>query len=279
MIIGINYLKRIVLMNRGKIMDNLSFEERIQKFCNILKSSKGITFFGGAGVSTESGIPDFRSKDGLYNNPDAKYSAYKPEYLLSKECLDREPEVFFDFLKNKMDIRGYEPNRTHKALAELEKRYGNKFNGIITQNIDAFHQKAGSTRVAEIHGTLSRCVCNCRHKEYPGDYVFTHNMEECPKCHNYIRPDVTLYGEALPYYEILKAEDWMSATDLLIVGGTSLQVEPAASFVRCYFGTNLVIINNQPTAFDEYADILFHENIGDVFENVLKTLKSENENV
>ena len=245
-----------------------TYKERISEFRKLLNMTKGMVFFGGAGVSTESGIPDFRSKDGLYNKKDKKYEKYEPEYLLSHSCLVDNPDVFYSFFREKMDLRDYEPNRAHKALARMEERYGDRFLGVITQNIDGFHQKAGSQNVAEIHGTMSRCECDCN--EYPGDYIFTHpGILRCPECCSYIRPAVTLYEESLPMEDLFNAQNWLNHAQLLIVGGTSLQVEPAASMVRRFFGKNIVIINQQPTILDGYADIVFRESIGQVLEDVV----------
>lgn len=246
-----------------------TYEERIAYFKQLLNASRGIVFFGGAGVSTESGMPDFRSQDGLYHQVDEKYCNYQPEYLLDRDCLYNHPALFYDFLRDKMDTRAYKPNRAHMALAQMENKFGDNFLGIITQNIDGFHQQAGNTRVAEIHGTMSRCHCDCQ--EYPGDYVFTHpGIPKCPSCRKLIRPAVTLYGENLPMDEFSKGQEWLEHADLLIVGGTSLQVEPAASMARQHrFGKNIVIINRDATPLDEYADVLFRENIGQVLSDAM----------
>lgn len=188
----------------------------LQKY---IEESNNIVFFGGAGVSTESGIPDFRSKDGLYNQHDIKFERYEPEYLLSKECLNNNPKVFYEFYRQKMDTRNAEPNITHKILAKLEQT--GKLKAIVTQNIDGLHQKAGSKNVFEIHGTTQRNYCSKCGKEYPSDYLFKTD-ESIPKCEcgGLIRPDITLYGEQLPEKTVNGAVEAISEADCLIVGGT-----------------------------------------------------------
>lgn len=243
------------------------FNERINKLNELIENSNRIVFFGGAGVSTESGIPDFRSKDGLYNQHNIQFDMYTPEYLLSKNCLDYDPKVFFEFYRQKMDCRNIEPNVTHFKLAELEKK--GKLSAIITQNIDGLHQKAGSKNVYEIHGTTQRNYCEKCNKEYPSDFLFntTSSFPEC-ECGGLIRPDVTLYGETLPSDAWCKAENALNEADLLIIGGTSLTVYPAKNLIQYYYGKNLVIINRDFTDYDRWADLLFRENLGDVFSKV-----------
>ena len=174
-------------------MDN----QQIKKLKEYIKESKKIVFFGGAGVSTESGIPDFRSKDGLYNQHDVQFDKYEPEYLLSRECLYNNPKVFYEFYRQKMDTRNIEPNITHKVLAKMEQI--GKLEAIVTQNIDGLHQKAGSKNVFEIHGTTRRNYCSKCKMEYHPDFIFN-TKDAIPKCEcrGLIRPDVTLYGENLP---------------------------------------------------------------------------------
>ena len=210
----------------------------IKKLQELINNSNNIVFFGGAGVSTESGIKDFRGKNGLYkekNNLDLP-----PEYLLSIDCLLREPELFFDYYRNNMNSNNASPNITHKYLKKLEDR--GKLKAIVTQNIDGLHQKAGSKNVLEVHGTTNECYCMKCYKEYPGEYIF--NSKGIPRCEcgGIVRPKVTLYGEMLPD-DYIKAMDYISKADLLIVGGTSLTVEPASSLVRLFNGKHLVIIN------------------------------------
>ncbi len=253
-----------------------SFEERIQELNKRIKESKNIVFFGGAGVSTESGIPDFRSKDGLYNTPNVGFENYTPEYLLSDECLENEPEVFFEFCRQKLDCRNVEPNIAHFTLAKLGEL--NKNLTIITQNIDGLHQKAGSKNVIEIHGNVNRNICGLCGDVYPDGYIFD-CKESVPYCHHdwwspissfsecggIIRPDIVLYGERLPEKEWDASTNALTAADLVIVAGTSLTVFPAAYLMHYVESSKLVIINRDETIFDDEADILFHEEIGDVF--------------
>lgn len=246
------------------------FEERIEKLQRLIDNSNRIVFFGGAGVSTESGIPDFRSKDGLYNQKDVKFDKYQPEYLLSHSCLYNKPKVFYEFYRQKMDVRNIEPNITHYKLAELEQK--NKMLGIITQNIDGLHQKAGSKKVFEIHGTTTKNYCSRCKKEYPMDYIFKCEdaIPFCPDCGNkgMIRPDVTLYEENLPDEAVGNAISALQHADLLIIGGTSLTVAPACTMIQYYYGEHLVLINRDETSYDNYADLLFHEGLGDVFRKI-----------
>lgn len=208
-------------------------------------------FFGGAGVSTESGIPDFRSKDDLYNQYDVQFEKYEPEYLLSKDCLYHEPKVFYEFYRQKMDTRNIKPNDAHIKLEKLEAM--GKLSAIVTQNIDGLHQKAGSKKVFEIHGTTMRNYCvKCR-EEYDTDYIFNSKdkIPVCKTCGRPVRPDVTLYGESLP------AEAWdnsMAAilkADTLFIAGTSLSVYPAASLIDYFSGDNFIVINRETTSRDK----------------------------
>ena len=233
----------------------------------IINESKHIVFFGGAGVSTESGIPDFRSKDGLYNQHDVRFDNYSPEYLLSIDCLEDEPKVFYEFYRQKLNVDGIEPNGAHIMLAKMEK--AGKLDGVITQNIDGLHQKAGSRIVYEIHGSTLRNYCDRCGKKYPEDYIYD-SSEPVPHCEcgGMIRPDVTLYGESLPVHAWEGAERLIQKADCLIVGGTSLTVYPAASLVRYYSGGYLVIVNRDATGQEEWADLAFHESIGEVFSHI-----------
>lgn len=241
--------------------------DRYEKLGELIRNSKKTVFFGGAGVSTESGIPDFRSKDGLYNVRDVQFEKYSPEYLLSIDCLEDEPEVFYEYYRQKLDTHGIEPNRAHYALAELEKK--GLLAGIITQNIDGLHQRAGSVNVAEIHGSTLRNYCSRCGAKYPADYIFKSEtpIPRCKHCGGTVRPDVTLYGEMLPDQEVYKADSYIRGAELLIVGGTSLAVWPAAGYVARFRG-KLVIINRDETAYDYQADLVFHESIGEVLGNV-----------
>lgn len=218
--------------------------EKIDKFIQFVKESENIVFFGGAGVSTESGIPDFRSKDGLYNQHDVKFDKYEPEYLLSRSCLYNNPKVFYEFYRQKMDTRDIEPNITHKVLAKLEEI--GKLKGIVTQNIDGLHQKAGSKNVYEIHGTTQVNYCHKCKEKYPTDYIFEVG-EDIPKCTcgGIIRPNVTLYEEDLPKQAVNDALGAIYNADMLIIAGTSLQVYPAANYIYEFHGKHMVVINRE----------------------------------
>lgn len=226
-----------------------------------------IVFFGGAGVSTESGIPDFRSKDGLYNQHDIKFDKYEPEYLLSHDCLYNTPKVFYKFYRQKLDCRGIEPNITHYKLAELEQK--GKLSAIITQNIDGLHQKAGSKIVYEIHGTTQKVYCHKCKKEYAPMILFD-TIDDVPRCEcgGLLRPDVVLYGEQLPKKAWNDAINALHKADLFIIGGTSLTVYPANMLIYNYFGGNVVIINRDETSQDKYANLVIHNSLGEVFKNI-----------
>ena len=243
--------------------------EKYERLNQIINESKKTVFFGGAGVSTESGIPDFRSKNGLYNVRDVQFEQYSPEYLLSIDCLEDEPEVFYEFYRQKLETSGIKPNKAHYKLAELEK--AGKLAGIITQNIDGLHQKAGSVNVAEVHGSTYRNYCMRCGKRYPADYIFKSGtgLPRCTECHGLVRPDVTLYGEMLPEDQIAKADSYMRGAETLIVGGTSLTVWPAAGYVSRFRGQHLIIINRDATAYDHAAELVFHDSIGEVLSHVV----------
>lgn len=220
-----------------------------------------IVFFGGAGVSTASGIKDFRGKNGLYREKDYP-TDLPPEYMLSIDLFKSNPKIFFDFYKDKMNCLDAKPNVIHKYLAKLEKE--KKLEAIITQNIDGLHQKAGSKNVLEIHGTVYKNHCIDCGKSYSAEYIF--NSKGIPKCScgGIIKPDVVLYGEQLPTSFVV-AMDYINKADLLIVAGTSLTVEPAASLVRMFAGKHLVIINGSLTAYEGKADLIIHDRLEDVF--------------
>lgn len=238
-------------------------DEKIIKLIDMINSSKSIVFFGGAGVSTESGIPDFRSKDGLYN---MKYN-YPPEKILSHSFFVTNTEDFFKFYKEKMNSLKYKPNTTHYTLAKLEKL--GKLKAIITQNIDGLHQKAGSKIVYELHGSVMRNYClNCG-KEYNAEYVFN-SKSIIPKCScgGVIKPDVVLYEEPLDnevYENALKA---ISNCDMLIIGGTSLAVYPASYLINYFKGKYIVLINKDSTTFDKKADLVINDSLGNVFKKI-----------
>lgn len=237
-------------------------EENIIRFKKLIDSSNNIVFFGGAGVSTESGIPDFRSKDGLYNQ---KYD-YPPEEILSHTFFMRHTDEFYKFYKDKLNCLKYKPNITHLKLAELEKQ--GKLKAVITQNIDGLHGKAGSNTVYELHGSVYRNYCMKCHKFYDAEYIFS--QEGIPKCScsGIIKPDVVLYEESLDDYTVSASINAIKNADLLIVGGTSLTVYPASGLIYYFSGKNLVLINKAVTAFDSRANLVINDSIGKVFENI-----------
>lgn len=244
--------------------------EKLEKLYQWVEDSKRIVFFGGAGVSTESGVPDFRSKDGLYNQHDVRFDKYRPEYLLSHSCLMNEPEVYFEFHRQKMDTRKIEPNNAHKYLAALEKT--GKLDAVVTQNIDGLHQKAGSKKVYEIHGSALRNYCLKCGKTFPEDYIFE-SGEAIPHCEcgGMIRPDITLYEEGLPDEAVSMSVDAIARADMLIIGGTSLTVYPAASYINYFSGKYLVIINRDPLSVHTKGNLLLiQEKIGEVFTELAK---------
>ena len=245
----------------------------LERALQYIKVSNHIVFFGGAGTSTESGIPDFRSKDGLYNQHDVAFDAYEPEYLLSKECLYNNPKVFFEFYRQKLDVRNIQPNITHKVLAKMEQV--GKLDAIVTQNIDGLHQKAGSKVVYEIHGTTERNYCSKCKKEYPSDYIFN-SKDAIPKCscRGLIRPDVTLYGESLPQDTVEKAIHAIEGADVLIIGGTSLTVYPARLYISYFSGDHIIVINKGGTNVNlsPSDDIVIDDSLGNVFREIEKIL-------
>lgn len=241
-------------------------ESKIEKLKTWINESHRIVFFGGAGVSTESGVPDFRSKDGLYNQHDVRFDMYSPEYLLSHSCLVDNPKVFFEFYRQKMDARNVEPNAAHKYLAELEKT--GKLSAVVTQNIDGLHQKAGSKTVYEIHGSTLRNYCSRCGKIYDADYIYDSD-EAVPHCScgGVIRCDVTLYEEMLPDDAVAGAIDAISNADMMIIGGTSLTVYPAASYIHYFKGKHTVVINRDKLSIrlDPVNDLEINAKIGEVF--------------
>lgn len=232
--------------------------DAVKQVKDILSDSHYAVFFGGAGVSTDSGIPDFRGTGGLYNS-----GGDSTEYYLSNQCLYREPEKFFRFFRENMLFQGAGPNDAHRALAELEHR--SVIRSVITQNIDGLHQKAGSQRVIELHGAAHRHYCT-RCGKVCGSEIFTEQtrIPKCKACGGMIRPDVTLYGEALDGYSFAAAEEEIRKADVLIVGGTSLVVNPAASLVGLFEGKHLIIINYTPTPYDCMAEFIIRDSISDV---------------
>ena len=224
-----------------------------------VSESQKIVFFGGAGVSTESGIPDFRSVDGLYNQ---KFE-YPPETIISHTFYERKPEYFFRFYREKMMPLGFEPNITHKVLARWEAE--GKLSAVVTQNIDGLHQKAGSKRVLELHGSVLRNYCVRCGKFHSAEFV--KSADGVPKCDcgGTVKPDVVLYEEPLNQRTIFDSIEAIADADLLIVAGTSLTVYPAAGLVDYYRGDRLVLINRDTTPYDDRADLVFHESLGNIF--------------
>ncbi len=241
-------------------MDN---EQLIAKFKSWVQESHNIVFFGGAGVSTESGIPDFRGVDGLYNQ---KYK-YPPEQIISHSFYVSRPEVFFEFYKEKMLYPEAQPSTTHIKLAELEAQ--GKLKGVITQNIDGLHQKAGSRHVVELHGSVLRNYCERCKKFYGIDDIIASDGVPVCECGGRIKPDVVLYEEGLNEADIDEAIRLISEAEVLIVGGTSLGVYPAAGLIRYYKGNRLVLINKSVTPFDSEADLLIHDSLGKVFGQIM----------
>ncbi|WP_156286176.1 NAD-dependent protein deacylase [Oceanivirga salmonicida] len=234
-------------------------EDKIEKLQKMYNESNNIVFFGGAGVSTESGIPDFRSVDGLYNQ---KYD-YPPETILSHSFFVKHPNEFYKFYKEKLIVHGVLANLAHTSLAKMEKK--GKLKVVITQNIDGLHQLAGSKNVLEIHGSIQRNHCTLCGEFYDLKYVDNSNgIPKCIKCDGIVKPDVTLYEEALDNELIFKTMEAINKADMLIIAGTSLLVYPAASFVRYFKGKYLVIINMTKTSSDDYADLVIRDKIGEV---------------
>ena len=238
-------------------MTNL--DPKIIKFKALVEESPNIVFFGGAGVSTESGIPDFRSKDGLYNQ---KYD-YPPEQILSRTFFDRMPEEFYKFYRDKLNSLKYEPNITHFKLAELERQ--GKLRAVVTQNIDGLHQKAGSKRVLELHGSVLRNYCMKCGKFHSAQKVFgSTGIPRC-ECGGVIKPDVVLYEESLDNRVIEQSINAIAQADMLIVAGTSLTVYPASGLINYFRGEHLVLINRDATPYDGKADLVIKQNLGKVF--------------
>jgi len=231
----------------------------IQTLKNWICESERIVFFGGAGVSTESGIPDFRSVDGLYSQ---KFD-YPPEVIISHRFYLQKPAYFFNFYREKMLPLGFEPNITHKKLAQWEAE--GKLQAVITQNIDGLHQKAGSKRVYELHGSVLRNYCTACGKFHTAEFV--KESREVPRCAcgGIVKPDVVLYDEPLDGQTIENSLQAIRSADLLIVAGTSLTVYPAAGFVDYFGGRYMVLINRDPTPYDFKADLVIHESLGTVF--------------
>ena len=238
-------------------------ERKIEELQRLIDTHENIVFFGGAGVSTESGIPDFRSVDGLYHQ---KYDV-PPETILSHSYFLRYPEKFYAFYRDKMLPVGAKPNAAHKKLAELEA--AGKLKAVVTQNIDGLHQAAGSKVVYELHGSIHRNYCMKCGAACDTELVRkSSGVPSCEKCGGMIKPDVVLYEEGLDDYTIQESVRVISEAEVLIIGGTSLAVYPAAGLIDYFRGDHLVVINKAPTPRDKYADLLIKEPIGQVFSQI-----------
>lgn len=234
----------------------------LEQLQNVIDNSKRIVFFGGAGVSTESGIPDFRSVDGLYNQ---KYD-YSPEQILSHTFFMHNTEEFYRFYRDKMLCLDKNPNKAHLKLAELER--AGKLTAVVTQNIDGLHQAAGSKKVYELHGSVLRNYCMKCGKFYPAEYI--KNSKGIPKCEcgGVIKPDVVLYEEGLDDSTVTEALRAIQTADTLIIAGTSFTVYPAAGFISYFKGDNIVLINRDETPFDSKADLVFHDKVGELLDKI-----------
>ncbi|WP_449025140.1 NAD-dependent protein deacylase [Peptostreptococcus stomatis] len=249
-------------------MDNL--EEKIISLRDMIKDSDNIVFFGGAGVSTESDIPDFRSSDGLFSKKLNKH--FSPEQLVSHTFYVHYPEDFYGFYKDKLIYPDARPNKAHKALAYLEKI--GKLRAVVTQNIDGLHQMAGSKNVLELHGSVNSNTCqSCGYNMDLKEFLDLEGLvPKCPKCGGSVKPDVVLYEESLNEDTIIKTIKAISEADMLIVGGTSLVVYPAAGFLDYFKGRHIVLINKAETSYDRRADLVINDSIGNVLDMAVKDL-------
>lgn len=242
-------------------------DTQIEELQKMIDESSKIVFFGGAGVSTESGIPDFRSQDGLYR----QQWKYPPETIISRSFFDADPKEFYRFYREKLIIKDAEPNITHLKLAELEAH--GKLTAVVTQNIDGLHQKAGSKKVFELHGSTLRNYCTKCGRFYDENFILESKdspdgLPHCTECSGLVKPDVVLYEEGLDDKVVDGAIQAICEADMLIIGGTSLVVYPAAGFIRYFKGKNLVMINKSETQADSMADLVLHRSLGSVFEQL-----------
>lgn len=239
--------------------------DKYETLKTIIKNSQSIVVFTGAGISVPSGIPDFRSADGIYNQ---KYKTqYRPEEIISHSFYLEHPDMFYEFYKEKMCYPNAKPNAAHKYFADLEKKGKNVT--VVTQNIDNLHQEAGSTRVYELHGSVHRNYCERCYRLFGLKYMLDHpGVPHCDKCGGQIKPDVVLYEESLDEDTIQRVISAIMTCDTLIVVGTSLTVYPAAGFIRYFRGSNLVVINKQPTSYDNMCDLVFNEDVIKVVEKI-----------
>ncbi|MCG3399601.1 NAD-dependent protein deacylase [Staphylococcus massiliensis] len=235
-------------------------DANIEKLKEIVDDSKKITFFTGAGVSVASGIPDFRSMGGLFD--EISKDGYSPEYLLSSNYLQDDPEGFTNFYHKRLLLSDKKPNVVHDWMAQLEKE--GRSLGVITQNIDGLDADAGSQNIDELHGTLNRFYCISCHKEYEKSYVIEQDLRQCEACGSPIRPDIVLYGEMLNQGTVMNAISKISEADTLIVLGSSLIVQPAAGLISNFQGKHLVIINKAETPYDTQADLVIHDDMAEV---------------
>jgi NAD-dependent deacetylase len=241
-------------------------DEKIAKLKEMIYSSENIVFFGGAGVSTESGIPDFRSSDGIYNKKGYKVP---PEVLISLSYFDEHPDEFYDFYKKHLIFPNAKPNKAHIALAKLERE--GRLKTVVTQNVDGLHQAAGSKTVHELHGSVERNYCLSCGKKFDLKYIInSEGVPKCDSCSGIIKPDVVLYEEPLDDRVMLRSINAIESADMLIIGGTSLAVYPAAGLVRYFNGDKIVIINKSPTSYDDDADLLINKPIGETLGEIIK---------
>lgn len=241
-------------------------EDQSRILAKLIDEVKNIVFFGGAGVSTASGIPDFRSATGLYNRQ--QRTNYSPETMLSYQFMIAHPEEFYTYKRENLYYPDAKPNLAHLALARLEARHPDVT--VITQNIDGLHQAAGSKNVLEIHGSMQRFYCMKCRREYPAELVWARQgVPRCPVCDGMIRPDVVLYGENLDQQVMLRAESAIRRADLMIVGGTSLVVYPAAGLLHYFDGKALVLINRDPTPYDHVATHVFRVDLGNLLDQAI----------
>ncbi|NLM75220.1 MAG: NAD-dependent protein deacylase [Clostridiaceae bacterium] len=233
-----------------------------EKLKDVINNSDNIVFFGGAGVSTASNIPDFRSADGLYS--ETSRVKYSPEEMLSHDFFMSHTEEFYEFYKSRMIYKDAKPNEAHEYLARLEE--AEKLKAVITQNIDGLHQMAGSKTVLELHGSVHRNYCMKCGKFFDLDYIIkSEGVPRCDKCNSIVKPDVVLYQESLDTNILQESVNYIAKADVLIVGGTSLSVYPAAGLVNYYRGDKLILINKTPTPYDNRANLIFYENIAELF--------------
>lgn len=245
-------------------------DDKISKLKEIIEKSNNIVFFGGAGVSTESGIPDFRSEDGVFKA--MQEYGKPPEVLISKTYLDNEPEIVYDYYKKYFIFKDVKPNKAHLSLAKLEQ--AGKLKAVVTQNIDGLHTLAGSKNVFELHGSVYKYYCKDCQKKFTMEYILDpanceKGIPKCDECGGIVRPDVVFYEEPLDQNTITESVEYIENAETLIVGGTSLLVYPAAGFINYFKGKNLVLINKTKTSYDDKAELVINDKIGEVLSQVV----------